>query len=202
MKLSALALIGSFVCAPALAAPVAPGEAESGDEPAAASAIGRATEVPRMGDGAGSSRSVDILIELQKKSAGLDFSERARESGNASRVATPPAGSASSGAEHPQSATRNAAGLFGSGAVPMAAPRETSTRESEWRPTTGMPSAAGEARSGAATEPVGGSGGGRWLLPREIVQWVRDNRAMVIGGAVVLLVLLWGTSVVFSQRRR
>ncbi len=183
------------------AAPVAP--ADEGDVPdqSAAAAIGRATQKPGAAESAGGARAVDLLIELQSKTAGLDFNERARENGTAARPgATLPALNppAAGGVGGPQTA----GGLFGSGAVPMAPPKESSTREGDWRTSTrtASPSYASDTRT-ERDGSGGGGGGGRVSLPREVIQWVRDNRAMVVGGALFVLAALWGTSLAVSRRR-
>lgn len=66
------------------------------------------------------SHAVDLLIELQSKSAGLDFNERARENGNAPRPVITPGAAPQQPMRAPAATTQNAAGLFGSGAVPVA----------------------------------------------------------------------------------
>jgi len=189
-------LLTLTLAAAATAAPVAPTDAGDVPDQSATAAIGRATQKTGATETAGGARAVDLLIELQSKTAGLDFDERARENGTATR----PGASLATGntvVTGGVGATPAAGGLFGSGAVPMPPPKETSSRDSDWRTParSASPSYQADARS------EGDAGGGRVSLPREIVQWVRDNRAMVVGVALLVLAALWGTSLAVSRRR-
>jgi len=197
----AAALLGLILGATAVAAPVAPDAADMPQQPAA-SALVRPSERAGTVESANGSRSVDLLIELQNKTAGLDFNERARENGNTARSAALPVAGATA-ATPAVSATPNA-GLFGSGAVPMPPPRETSAKESDFHQ---VQSRSNESSSGYQpgkdnAQNDDGAGGGRVSLPREVIRWVRENRGMVAGGALLALVALWGTSVAVTQRRR
>jgi hypothetical protein len=46
-----------------------------------------------------------------------------------------------------------------------------------------------------------GAGGGLLKLPREIIQWVRENRSLVVGGAILVLALLWLSSMAVARRK-
>ena len=197
-----LALQGLMIAAVAMAAPVAPDAADMPQQPAA-SALVRPSDRASTVESANGSRSVDLLIELQNKTAGLDFNERARENGNTARSTALPVAGATQ-ATTPGSATPNAAGLFGSGAVPMPPPRETTAKESDFHQVNSRSneSSSGYQPSRDNTQNDDGAGGGRVSLPREVIRWVRENRGMVVGGALLALVALWGTSVAVGQRRR
>jgi hypothetical protein len=190
-------MLGLAVAFATHAAPVDPADAIDVPDQSAAAVISRTGQKGTSAESAGGARAVDLLIELQSKTAGLDFNERARENGSVARpgatlaAGTAPTVSSAGGAQ-------NTGGLFGSGAVPMAPPKENVSKDSDWRgsPRNASPSQQGEARSDNA------GGGGRISLPRELIQWVRENRAMVVGGALLVLAVFWGTSVAVSQRRR
>ena len=87
-----LALQGLLIAAVAMAAPVAPDAADMPQQPAGSPLV-RPSDRASTVESANGSRSVDLLIELQNKTAGLDFNERARENGNTARsTALPVAG--------------------------------------------------------------------------------------------------------------
>ena len=154
----------------------------------------------------GTSRSLDLLIEMQGKAAGLDFSQSTRAIDRSAR-ALPPTGSPDlRQTPLPSSAGNSSSGLFGSGAAPAVVTKGHAGGGSEWRPAAGRASltpggAAGDhvdsARSGVdqVREPL-------WQLPRVAIRWMRDNRLLVVAAAVALLALLWGTTFAFSPRRR
>lgn len=189
---------GLVICTGVAAAPVAPADAADVPDQSATAAMSRATERSGAAESAGTSRSVELLIELQSKTAGLDFSERARENGTATKPGLAPGGPAAP-AVAGVGAANNAAGLFGSGAVPMPVAKETTSRESDWRGSAHSNSSGSATQDSSRGDTAGG--GGRLTLPREIIQWVRDNRGTVVIGALAVLLVLWGTSIAFSQRR-
>lgn len=199
-RTASLGILGLLLAAAAMAAPVAPTEANDLPDQSAAAAITRAAEKAVRTEPAGSSRTVDLLIELQSKTAGLDFNERARENPGATRPGVVP-GVGAAPATGMVSATQNAAGLFGSGAVPMPPPRESTSKDGDWRGQS--PNTSNSSYQNKDSRPGDdAAGGGRITLPREIIQWVRENRGLVVGGAVLVLVLLWATSMAFNRRRR
>jgi hypothetical protein len=150
------------------------------------------------------SRTVDLLIELQPRSAGVEFNnDRVRPSTDRGLrpVATPqPQQTPAAEAE----AAPVQAGLFGSGAVPQTQARKGS--ESDWQRTNSgsagrsePPSSDGPRRN----ESASGTPLPFWLLlPRELIAYLRENRNMVIGLAIGLLGLMWGGSIVAGRMRR
>lgn len=134
---------------------------------------------------------------MQQPAAGIQFNERA--SRNAGRE-----GSSRAALPQPlQPALRTeveapppASGLFGSGATPAVHARSQDVVD---RPSSrdDMPArAAGRPPSDVPPEMK------RWLQwPRELVEYVRENRVFVVGCAATLLLVAWMGSVVFSRRR-
>lgn len=152
-------------------------------------------------DKSGSSHTVDMLIELQSKSAGLDFRERARENGAPPRSIVTPGGV---GAPVPGAAPamQSQGGLFGSAAVPTPVARDTGNRDSDWRGSTRSVSS-GSVEQAHETNRDEAASNARGLLkwPREVILWVRENRSLAVGGTLLLLALLWVGSLVMSHRK-
>jgi hypothetical protein len=154
------------------------------------------------------SRTVDMLIELQGKQAGLAFTAAERA---AARTDTPAPKTDSAGQTAGAAApTPSRAGLFGSGAIPVAPPRDaapttTANREAEWQPGSAQRSSADGPAAGAAPRAYESGlahGEDRISMPRTVVAWIRENRALVIGVAVVVLVAVGAASMGVGQRRR
>lgn len=230
---AALLAAACLAGAGAWAAPVAPSGTAELEEELPAAAPGRTLPRPNLGEGAAWSRTVDVLIDMQDRSTGLNFNSTARSPGReaqalatgnsrlgAGALSAPRAQGFSPGlipaaAPQPMSnSSRDAdaptpqGGLFGMGAVPTAVPRE---------PLTGAgASPAAQARSlrDGDAAPAGGyrsspgaglrslDGPGEPGLLQTLLAWVRENRALVAGGALVLLVLVWGTTVAVSQQQQ
>lgn len=199
-----LCLIGAF-SGPASAAPteeaMSDRQASSTGDAAGAKPVERAV-APEVSSG---SRTVDMLIELQGKQVGLSFTAEERAAARTEPLA-PKSDAAGRQAQVP-GATVNRAGLFGSGAIPVAQPRESpqaGAREGEWRNGPAEPAAAGPAPnpSQRAYEAGRSHGDERLSLPRTVVAWIRENRSIVIGGALVILVAVGAASMGVAQRRR
>ncbi len=181
------------------AAPVSTTDADEVPDQPAPAVISAPSPTTGAIDKSSPSHAVDLLIELQSKSAGLDFNERARENGNAPRPVITPG--AAPQQPMPAATTQNAAGLFGSGAVPMPVARENTAREADWR-SPARSVAAGPVQQDSGHSGGGeGAGGGLLKLPREIIQWVRENRSLVVGGAILVLALLWLSSMAVARRK-
>ncbi len=193
----------------ALAGPAGPGDAAA-EGGAQEETIGESRRAAPAGasDDRNSARTVDLLIEMQGRSAGLTFNERTRrERGDStdraeSRGAVPgntPLGAQAGHEVKPPDTNR--AGLFGSAAVPQVPVRNSPLSEARGveplRSSAAGP--AGGARGDGSPDPVDLYS--KLWLPRMLVQWIRDNRVMVISGAVLLLVAVWGSSVAASRRR-
>lgn len=138
--------------------------------------------------------TIELLIEMQPRSAGLVFNERARSRDK-------PVPSAAVGPErdsttHPSRPANDRGGLFGAGAVP-AVSRGNSSSETDYR-------SIGTGRSVTDRADRSAADGQRRaaLLPAEIIELVRDNREWVIAGAVALLSLLWVGSVALGRASR
>ncbi len=148
--------------------------------------------------GAAESRAVDLLIEMQPRGAGLAFTDKARKRPRPGDLGDRPAQPArpqhlATVAEAPPTSK---AGLFGSGATPMVQAR-VATRSD---PVTTAPDAFASPRRGA------GSGSGEalpgWLLlPREIIDYVRENRGFVLACVAASLAVFWAASILVSRRR-
>ncbi len=163
----------------------------------------RLPDTLRATDDSSGSRTIDLLIDMQQRSAGLQFNERQRPTSQgdikpkvasvatatAPGVTTPPARSPR--AEAPPTPP---SGLFGSGATPMV---------QSARAATVQPGDASAAFSAPPRRPGVSSNGEplpRWLmLPREIIEYVRENRWLVLSSVGGGLLLIWGISSLFAR---
>jgi hypothetical protein len=140
---------------------------------------------------------VDLLIQMQTRSAGLEFNERKPLSDSREMRLRPvavPDPKAATPAEN--SISTNASGLFGSGATPAVQSSRLSGGETR---IDGGAAPSGVSRSPAAGAPAEPP---LWmLLPREVVEYVRENRGFVLGSVSAFLLLLWGLSLAFSRRQ-
>lgn len=184
------------ICLPlsvARAAPTTTEEASASQQDETQSALrsARPTATP------GGSRAVDLLIQMQTRSAGLEFNERKPLSDSREmrlRPVAPPDPKSTGAAENGVSS--NASGLFGSGATPAVQSSRVSGGETR---IDGGAAPGNVSRSPTAAGPAEPP---LWmLLPREVVEYVRDNRGFVLGSVSAFLVLLWGLSLAFSRRR-
>lgn len=152
------------------------------------------------------SQSMELLVEMQQRNAGISFNERVR-TGDARDVrmrpvATPALPEQPSAAGAPTAAVPTPpSGLFGSGATPMVTEQRSATALS--RPAAPTGSTYGDGNRSSA---FGSSGRGaeppRWLLvPRDVIEYVRDNRATVVGSVVALFGLMWVGSLMFARSR-
>jgi hypothetical protein len=179
----------------ATAAPTTTESAEvSTDEPSAAAASSL-RDAP--GHSAGD-QTLDRLIQLQSRTAGIEFKERQRPAApslrNSAMTGTIPPFKPTAASPAPQAVH----GMFGSGAVPQqtAATTDTSAVEPPWKQ-----------REMASTQSAPGAGGGdtpstrALLIPRELILFIRENRGWVVGGSLSALVLFWAASAAFTRRR-
>lgn len=145
-------------------------------------------------------QTVEMLLQMQPRTAGLDFSGRTPTNVERPRAADPPAppvNKAPAG-DKPQREASPQGGLFGSGATPMAPTRRV-TAEGQG----GWPGAA--ANSGIASDgprPAHDPPHGRiWLIPREVIEYVRDNREWLAAAAFAILILSWAGSMLLGRFR-
>ncbi len=152
------------------------------------------------------SRTIDLLIDMQQRGAGLQFNERQVPGSSdtklrqaAARAATAPlalTAASASAAVRAELPPTTPSGLFGSGATPMTQSARTASVE----PRGGLPpgiEASTPRRAGASSsgEPLP-----RWLmLPRELIEYVRENRWLVLSSVGAGLLLIWGLSALFSR---
>jgi hypothetical protein len=146
------------------------------------------------------SRTIDLLVEMQQPTAGLQFNERTSRSGSAgtgvrSTLSAPGMPQALPRRPQVEEVQTPPSGLFGSAATPAVQGRTPSVSDSP--PRDGLSSrTAGRPSSAAPTELQ------RWLQwPREVIEYVRENRTFVVGCTAVLLLLGWTGSMMFSRRR-
>lgn len=198
-----LCLMGAFG-GPAHAAPT--DEAVS-EVPAAAAndAEGKAIERAVAPDVPSGSRTVDMLIELQGKQASLGITAEERAASRPERP-KPKADALGQQAVVP-GATVNRTGLFGSDAAPVASPRQAQSggaRDAELRGGPAVPSAAGPAPDASQRTYAAGrtQTDERLGFLRTAVVWIRENRSLVIGAALGVLVAVGFASRGMAQRRR
>lgn len=151
-------------------------------------------------DHATGSRTIDLLIDMQQRSAGLQFNERQRPVRSGEITPRTAVASTAEVSAMPQAPGRQAevpptprSGLFGSGATPMVQTARAATVE----PRVGAGMDVAPRRPGVTSngEPLP-----RWLLlPREIVEYVRENRWLVLSSVGGGLLLIWGVSALFAR---
>ncbi len=164
----------------------------------------------RSGSRSGEASTIDMLVEMQQPSAGLQFNERQRAAEARARAGLPPlslpqglpaAGPGLGAAPARQDAPPvSAAGLFGSGATP-----QVQQQQSAPRPTTssavGGDGAAAPAPRSVSTEAHNPRLSSWLALPREIIEYVRENRAFVLGSVAAFLVAAWSGSLLVARLR-
>jgi hypothetical protein len=152
------------------------------------------------------SKTVELLLEMQGKNPGLEGGARPKAEVPPSR---PSAGA--SGTTKPAFGA-DAASPFG-GAEALRAKPAGDPEAVDWSEAPGSRFGGGglATGSGGSREPYRpGSPAARssdeddvrWLIPRKLIRFVRENRDMVVLGSVGLLVLLWGVSTFTSSRRK
>jgi hypothetical protein len=145
----------------------------------------------------GASRTVDLLIEFQKRRAGLSFDAPSR-----------PVDRSNSGAPlanklQPSAVINSSSVMFGTGLDTAMAGKDLKMGNGDWKAVPGPdakgPAVSTKADAGRTQET---EVGGRMPLVGELLQFVRNNRALVGITALAALLLVWAGSVTVSQRRR
>ena len=187
----AVLIISSLGIVAAQAAPTATdaATASSVDEPAATArpaAAGNGTNNDKQ--------TLNLLVDLQPKTAGFEF--RNRTTGSVSQVPrASTTGSQGVGPNGTLEGQPNAAGLFGAGATPEVT-RSTETRvQNDWQP------AMQPVNSGMEPAPSDASMKFSLLLPRAWVAFIRENREWVVGGVLLSLAVVWMASASLARRR-
>lgn len=176
-----------MACGVAWSAPVGTDDPSPATAPATGLAAGGIDAAPATVPG--TAQTVDLLIQMQPRAAGAEFDERTRKAVRPIDAGAQPV--------LPAAAAMPPSALFGAGADPAAARGlDASTAPGGPAPSArmaGMP--APQARSAAVDD-------GKVPLPAELVRFVREHREQVVIGSVLLLALVWGGSIVRSNRRR
>ncbi len=165
----------------------------------------------RKPSGRGESSTIDMLVDMQQPSAGLQFNERQRAAEGRARPVVPPIslpqglpapsnniGSPPARADAPPV---SAAGLFGTGATPQVQQPTPSARPVA--PATGFnDGAAAPATRSVTSDPHSNPTLSRWLaLPRELIEYVRENRGFVLGSVAAFLLAAWTGSLLVARLR-
>lgn len=146
------------------------------------------------------SRTIEMLVEMQQPTAGVQFNERASRGGSASAGVRPTQSPPGLPQGLPRPPLVDAlqtppSGLFGSAATPAVQSRTPSVTSSPAREGLSSPDA-GRPSSAMPTELQ------RWLhWPREAIEYVRENRTFVLGCTALLLLMGWAGSVMFNRSR-
>lgn len=155
------------------------------------------------------SKTVELLLEMQGKNPGLEAGERPKLDTTAARPSTAAAVPAK------PAFGADPASPFGGPEVLGNKPASGEPQAVDWSEAPpsrfgggGQSSFGGGAsprepyRPGAAEPRSSDEDDVRWLIPRKLVRFVRENRDMVVLGSIGLLVLLWGISAIASGRRK
>jgi len=200
------------------AAPVVPADANGLpllETPAGAPLTG--SKSPSIIDGAAGmtvpnqSQTIEMLLEMQGKNPGLEGGERPRQEMPVGGRPSPSPQTATPA--KPFGADDPANPFGGSGLVPnkaRAAPRDSAV---EWieapasRFGGGVFSSSGAPQRDNSGRPMREGSASedddvRWLIPRPVVRFVRQNRELVVVGSVIVLLLLWGATAIASGRRK
>jgi hypothetical protein len=158
-------------------------------------------------DGPSASKTVELLLEMQGKNPGLEGGERPK----AEMPTTRPSAGAAAAAKPAFGA--DVAPPFGAAETLRGKPPGTEPQAVDWSgaPPSGLGggglSAGGSTprdpyRPGAASERSADEDDVRWLIPRRLIRFVRENRDMVVLGSVGLLLLLWVVTAISARRRK
>ncbi len=139
---------------------------------------------------------LDRLIQLQPRTAGIEIREpRPQAAPLPTKAGLPTAAPTSLKAAPPP---QPANGLFGAGALRKPAGNaEPTAVEPPWKQrelANAQPSATG-------TPGGDGQPPRLFMLPRELIFFIRENREWVIGGSLSALALFWAASTAFTRRR-
>lgn len=188
-----LLMVAPVLAAPTTETPVVQTPQTVRTAPAAAEVRqhGKATE--------GDARTIDLLLQAQQPSAGLQFNERkgsSESSEGRARTTSLPNAVPASAERTPRTETlpqTPQSGLFGAGATPQvqnSRPMPTPTTSSD------------ESSARRASSGPSGTELARWfMLPREVIDYLRENRGFVLGCVAGVLLLAWSGSLMFSRRR-
>lgn len=147
------------------------------------------------------SKTVELLLEMQGKNPGLEAGEKpkaemptARRSASVASAAKPAFGA-------------DATSPFGDAEAIRVKPAAGDPQAVDWSapPSSGFgggTTARDPYRLGPSAERPSSSDDVVRLIPRWLVRFVRENRDMVVLGSVVLLVLLWAAAAIGSARRK
>lgn len=198
MKNSANACCAVCILLTPLAVQAAP--VDAGDDASISTTSARPAERYSAPSVQGYSRTVDLLIEMQNKKAGLSFDERTRP---LDRTLGSSAAGAAANKSTAAPLSNNGSGMFGSGVNTAVVGKELTMASGDWKllPAPGV----GRGSTGQGPEaekPRDSETGGRMPMFGELLQFVRNNRTIVGVLAISALVLVWAGSAVASQRRR
>jgi len=193
-------LIAALGCTPAHAAPTTP-DAGDGLHPSDQGERKLPDPLRAAGTATGS-RTIDLLIDMQQRGAGLQFNERQRPTrSDEIKPRVMPSAAASAAALPPMAGPRvhvppvPPSGLFGSGAAPMVQAARTASVEPRGGSTSADAATPRQPGVSSSGEPLP-----RWLLlPREIIEYVRENRWLVLSSVGGGLLLIWGVSLLFAR---
>ena len=150
----------------------------------------------RPGNQSSDTRTIDLLVEMQQPTAGIQFNERAsRNTGREGLARTPPEVRSTHQPQFEAPPTPPS-GLFGSGATPAVQARAQHAVDRPPSANATLARASGRPSSDAPPELK------RWLhWPHEAIGYVRENRSFVVGCTAMLLLMAWTGSMMFSRRR-
>jgi hypothetical protein len=214
----ATAALLSTMAMPLVAAPVVPadanglstpdnsvGAAPPGTKPSSLIEGASVSEVPNQ------SKTIEMLLEMQGKNPGLAAGERPRQEMPAGgRAASSPIASTPA---KPFGVDDPANPFGGPGLAANKAGTTPQDSAVSWTQAPTSPFGAGDLSSSGTAQreypgrpATAGSSSDedevRWLIPRSVVRFVRQNREMVVIGSVVVLLLLWGATALASSRRK
>ena len=163
-----------------------------------------ATRSVRPDTSTAGSNAIEILVELQDKTVGLEFKDQRNRSlePGAQRGARVPALAIPAGTVEDNRPKSGVGGLYGSGAIPTAAQKRVG-QEAEWRyGQAGETSAASNGAREDSPDDADARAQAGVSKDSEVIAWVGNNPQIMVIAAVGMLVLVCGISMSRSRRAR
>jgi hypothetical protein len=219
-SIAVLLLALAWACAAGAPLSTGGGEFESTPEAPAGAIAGshdvRMLDHDAMRNVPNTPKTIEMLLEMQGKNPGLAGGEPPKPADTVDAATRARLTPKPSGGILAEGAARGPSNPFGSAdmlpAKSKAAPVDDTVGWTEAPASrfSGLGSVQSTPQSGAprdyglakATQASGNEDDRISLIPRPLIRFVRNNRDLVIGGSVAVLMMLWGASAFASRRRK